>query len=232
MIERAHRTIKTAMMARKEAWLQALAIVLLGIRSLPNESGFSPFTAVTGANLLLPRPLITETNEDCSEETISKLQEIMRSIDFQSLSEGRSHVSTKSYIPKDLQTCTHVWLRIDRVRKHLEAPYTGPHLVVKRTSKYFVINTGSLEQTVSIDRLKPAYCQVPQDSKLKQNPSIDLSKKTEQKSAYHPPVTDTSSEPENSEQPTPGTTAADQPQRTTRSGRRVNFRPKADFIYY
>jgi len=82
MIERAHRTIKTAVMARKEGWLQALPMVLLGIRSLPNESGFSPFTAVTGANLLLPRPLITETNENCSKETTTKLQEIMGSIDF------------------------------------------------------------------------------------------------------------------------------------------------------
>ena len=54
MIERAHRYIKTAIMARKQAWIDALPIVLLGIRSIPNESGFSPFTALTGSDLLLP----------------------------------------------------------------------------------------------------------------------------------------------------------------------------------
>ncbi|GBM76602.1 hypothetical protein AVEN_54871-1 [Araneus ventricosus] len=33
----------------------------------------------------------------------------------------------------------------------------GPHLVVSRTSKYFTIQVGSRQQTVSIDRLKPAF---------------------------------------------------------------------------
>ena len=42
IIERAHRTLKTAIIARGESWLSALPIVLLGIRSTPNESGFRP----------------------------------------------------------------------------------------------------------------------------------------------------------------------------------------------
>ena len=62
MIERQHRTLKTAITARKEDWLQALPVVLLSIRNIPNESGFSPFTAVTGTSLLFPRPLISQDN--------------------------------------------------------------------------------------------------------------------------------------------------------------------------
>ena len=54
LIERCHRTIKTAITARNESWLTVLPVVLLAIRCTPNESGFSPFTATTGTNLLIP----------------------------------------------------------------------------------------------------------------------------------------------------------------------------------
>ena len=54
LIERAHRTLKAAIMARKESWISALPIVLMGIRSMPNCSNFPPFYAVTGAQMLLP----------------------------------------------------------------------------------------------------------------------------------------------------------------------------------
>ena len=53
MIERQHRMIKVAIMARKQNWLKALPIVLLGMRNVPNESGFTPSTAVTGTTLLI-----------------------------------------------------------------------------------------------------------------------------------------------------------------------------------
>ncbi|GBN60382.1 hypothetical protein AVEN_147761-1 [Araneus ventricosus] len=45
----------------------------------------------------------------------------------------------------------------DRLTKSLVPPYSGPHLVVSRTSKHFTIQVGSRQQTVSIDRLKPAF---------------------------------------------------------------------------
>ena len=63
MIERQHRTLKAAITARKESWLQALPIVLLGIRIAPTESECSPFSAVTGSSLLFPRSLIASPNE-------------------------------------------------------------------------------------------------------------------------------------------------------------------------
>lgn len=38
----------------------------------------------------------------------------------------------------------------------MEAPYTGPFEVLRKTDKYFVIKTNNdLHSTVSIDRLKP-----------------------------------------------------------------------------
>ncbi|GBO03079.1 hypothetical protein AVEN_185124-1, partial [Araneus ventricosus] len=45
----------------------------------------------------------------------------------------------------------------DRITKYLVPPYSGPQLVVSRVSKHFAIQVGSRQQTVSIDRLKPAF---------------------------------------------------------------------------
>lgn len=159
-IERTHRTIKSALIARKQSWLDSLPVVLLGLRALPNESGFSPATAVTGTSLLCPRPLITNEQQEFTSETVKKLAIEMSKFDFMKASEGVHHSVPKPYYPPDLKDCTHVWVRVDRVRRSLEAPYTGPYLVVKRHPKYFVIeySTGK-EQVVSIDRLKAAHIQ-------------------------------------------------------------------------
>ncbi|GBL92213.1 hypothetical protein AVEN_91543-1 [Araneus ventricosus] len=45
----------------------------------------------------------------------------------------------------------------DRLTKSLVPPYSGPHLVVSKTSKHFTIQVESRQQTISIDRLKPAF---------------------------------------------------------------------------
>ena len=42
-------------------------------------------------------------------------------------------------------------------RTPLTRPYDGPYRVKKRAAKYFVLQVGSKEQVVSVDRLKPAF---------------------------------------------------------------------------
>ena len=81
----------------------------------------------------------------------------MREINFEKFSFGKHHNKSSIYIPKQLDECTHVWLRINRIYKPLEAPYTEPFLVVKRYPKVFVIeNFAGIQQTVSTDRINPA----------------------------------------------------------------------------
>ena len=158
LIERAHRTLKTAIMARGESWLSALPIVLLGIRSTPNESGFSPFTAVTGSTILVPGLLVTQTEprNDIACDYTRKLCDIMSHFESYDFDQGRSHTLPTPYVPKGLMSCDKVWLRIDRVRKPLEAPYTGPYVVLERSPKYFLLDKGGdTHIRVSVDRLKP-----------------------------------------------------------------------------
>ncbi|GBN60387.1 hypothetical protein AVEN_105597-1 [Araneus ventricosus] len=60
------------------------------------------------------------------------------------------------YIPKDLETCSHVFLRIPPFKKTLQAPYEGPVKFVRRLPKDFIILIKGQERLVAMDRLKPA----------------------------------------------------------------------------
>ena len=160
IIERTHRVLKVSLMACKDDWLASLPIVLLGLRCIPTESGVSPFTLVTGSMLLSPKLMVASQIPTFAQqkEMISEFIMRMRELDFSESSYGYLHSSSvKSFVPKDLESCTHVWVRVDRVRRPLEAPYFGPLEVIKRGAKCFTLRKISGELiTVSVDRLKPA----------------------------------------------------------------------------
>ena len=224
MLERTHRTLKTALTARKSSWLDSLHVVLMGIRAIPNESGYSPYTALTGSDLLIP-PILANSSEikEFSTEYVRKLVNEMSQIDFQSLSTGRHHVSSKSYIPSELNDCSHVWLRIDRIRRPLEAPYSGPFLVVKRSEKFFVIKSSrDKEITVSIDRLKPAFIKKTDEETKSDDSAINSN-------AAPPDEPSTSTENNSSNEASPENTPKEV---ITRSGRRVKFRRDKNVHYY
>ena len=102
LIVRMHRTIKTAITTRKESWLYALPIVLLGIRSMLNSSDFSPFYAVTGTQCLLPQLLIDSTSEEAITENFTKdLHKTMSQFNVRDFTK-RITKSAKSYVPEKL----------------------------------------------------------------------------------------------------------------------------------
>nr|VZI00866.1 unnamed protein product [Spirometra erinaceieuropaei] len=71
--------------------------------------------------------------------------------------------ASPSYLEKDLATCSHVYLRCDRVRRPLEPPYDGPFRVISRGTKNFRIQRGTREEVVSVDHLKAAVPDTPPD---------------------------------------------------------------------
>ncbi|BES98151.1 multicellular organismal development [Nesidiocoris tenuis] len=136
LIERQHRTIKAALMARSsqpENWMEELPAVLLGLRnSFREELGASPAELVYGTALRLPgeffeRATTTEANP---VEYVQRLHAIFDNL--------RSF-SEKTFSHPELDYCSHVFLRNDTVRTSLQRPYTGPHKVVKRSAKTFNI---------------------------------------------------------------------------------------------
>ena len=232
MVERMHRTLKTSIIARKQSWLISLPIVLLGIRAALNESGFSPFTALTGADLLLPLPLINKDEaRPFTSETVKDLAKEMQKLNSRDMSTGHHHSSPKAYVPKSLLQCDYVWLRTDRVRHPLEAPYSGPYEVIDRYSKHFTIKlTNGSHQSVSIDRLKPAVLQ-----KSSQDPTSETSTAADA-STDEPVASEPINTPSSVTDPPPDGNAScstsDSDVYKTRHGRKVKFKTVNDYFYF
>jgi hypothetical protein len=77
---------------------------------------------------------------------------------------NQPHSKTRPiFVHRDLKTCEHVFIRVDAVKKPLQAPYDGPYRVLKRDDKVFTLQLPNRQTNVSIDRLKPAYTITEED---------------------------------------------------------------------
>lgn len=198
---------------------------------MPNESGVSPFTALTGASLLCPRLSVEKPASVNSQHTfVRDLCRRVKEVDFSTLGDGRTTSVPQSYVPADLETCSHVWLRVDRIRRPLQAPYTGPYRVLTRSSKVFTLELPSGErQTVSVDRLKPAYVSVP--GRLSSSRAEARLQSTDSGGVItNDGILDGASGSKGIVSEDAG---GQQHIRTkTRSGRNVRFRANPDYLYY
>ncbi|CAH1646713.1 unnamed protein product [Spodoptera littoralis] len=61
------------------------------------------------------------------------------------------------YVPKDLETTTHVFVRQGPARRPLQAAYMGLYKVIRRGPKTFDVDIAGKTQTITIDRIKSAY---------------------------------------------------------------------------
>ena len=160
MIERPHRQLKEALKSAEVPgdWYDNLPVVMLGIRSaLKEDLGCSSAELCYGTVLRVPgefyrpiQPCQWADRSNFAEKLNSHMSELVPV-------QPRVPTNRPVYVPKDLSTCTHVFVRTDAVRKPLEAPYTGPYKVVSRTDKNVVIVMAGKQDSVSIDRCKPAY---------------------------------------------------------------------------
>lgn len=185
LIERVHRSLKVSLKARGGNWLKQLPLVLLGLRIQPCDDGSSAFSRVTGEQPLVPS--ILPNNMDLTELAV-KLHRLP--FDYRPTREKFHSV----YEPKQLEKATHVWLRLDRVRKALEAPYQGPFKVLSRTADTITIEIRGKPEVVTIDRVKPAklpksFPQIKNKSKTNEEEgitkTIEQKKITENKKTIH-----------------------------------------------
>ncbi|BHF81007.1 hypothetical protein SprV_0702413600 [Sparganum proliferum] len=159
MVGRFHRQLKASLRAAAdpENWTDHLPLILLGIRSaLKPDLDCSAAEMVFGVTVRLPGEMITPTPQGAVKDPtnlLHRLQQFMRTL---SPVPPRSSASP-SYLEKDLATCSHVYLRCDRVRRPLEPPYDGPFRVLSRWPKTFRIQRDNREEVVSVDRLKAAF---------------------------------------------------------------------------
>ncbi|KAF8791910.1 hypothetical protein HNY73_003576 [Argiope bruennichi] len=85
---------------------------------------------------------------------VGKLREVMQRL---LPPKPQLHGSQTVFVSKDLDSCTHVILRTDALRKSLQPPYEGPFRVHHRTEKSSKIDKHGKGLTVNVNRVKPAY---------------------------------------------------------------------------
>lgn len=158
MVERLHRQLKSALMARgkSENWSENIPFVLLGIRTAIKEDiSCTAAELVYGQTLRLPAEIVvTDSNlMPNTADILNKLRDFSQTI---RPVDTRKPISTSSYIPKALNTCDYVFIRVDKIKPALTAPFEGPFKVIRRLRKHFVVQIRGKNNSISIDRLKPA----------------------------------------------------------------------------
>ncbi|BHF80404.1 hypothetical protein SprV_0702353100 [Sparganum proliferum] len=165
MVERFHRQLKASLCAADdpENWTDHLPLLLFGVRSsLKSDLDCSAAELVFGATVRLPGQMISPTPRVSVEDPtdlLHRLQQFLRTL----FSVPPRPSVSEYYLEKNLATCSHVYLRCDRVRRPLEPPYDGPFRIISRGTMNFRIQRGTREEVVSVDRLKAAVPDTPPD---------------------------------------------------------------------
>lgn len=156
--ERWHRTLKSAFMCNPNVpWPDLLPAALLGLRAAYKEDiGCSAAELLFGLTLRLPGDFFEPGK---IKADVKELKEgVQRHFAALTPPPTSNHSSTKPFVSKDLKTCTHVFRRVDQIRKSLTPPYSGPHKIIERLDdKRFVVDINGVNKTLSVDSLKPAY---------------------------------------------------------------------------
>ena len=153
IVERLHRTLKAALMSRctSDKWKTELPWVLLGLRTTPKDADdHAPAEKVYGDNLTVPADFFRQS----PDLPLAELRDaVTRFIPCQQT----YSTSRTTYVPADLNSSSHVFMRIDAAKPPLTPPYIGPYKVLQRRKKSFQLQIRNSTDWVSIDRLKPAY---------------------------------------------------------------------------
>lgn len=160
IVERWHRSLKAALTARllsASSWVSELPTVLLGLRiAIRKDNGICAAQMTYGQTLRLPGDFYNNAATDINSDDgyVQKLRETIRNLRPMS----NRHPSSKTlFIHPDLETCTHIFIRNDFVRRPLQPAYDGPYRVLEKGPKVYLIQQNERKVRISIDRLKPAY---------------------------------------------------------------------------
>ncbi|XP_046144930.1 uncharacterized protein LOC123988532 [Osmia bicornis bicornis] len=178
MIERWHRSLKAAIICHQNKnWVEILPTVLLGLRtSFKEDINASAAEMLYGTAIRLPGEFFVTVEESTDPQIfLGKFRQHIRQVKPSSVAH---HNKPKIFVQKALDTCTHVFVRVDAVKKPLEAPYEGPFEIIERVTEHiYKINYKGREVNISVERLKPAFCEVSREDSVIEIPKT-YSKKT------------------------------------------------------
>ena len=149
-----------------------LPFVLLGLRtSVREDSACSPSDLLYGSPLRLPGDLLDVPHP---APAVSDFGRHLRSVLGSSTPMPVVyHREVPSSLHPALYTASHVFVRVDAVKRPLVPPYDGPFLVLERAPKFFKILRNQKPVSVSVDRLKPASFLPAQDPDPPSGPRPD-----------------------------------------------------------
>ncbi|UYV73233.1 hypothetical protein LAZ67_10002257 [Cordylochernes scorpioides] len=158
LVERFHRQLKDSLRCHDStSWSLKLPLVLLGIRSsLREDLNTTTAELVYGKPLPLPGTFF-EDPPSASSPTEPWLEDFKRAMASLKPAPSKPHGNRHVYVPKPLETCSHVYLRRDLILPPLAPPYDGPYEVLFRKPKIYKLKIKKRSTWVSIDRLKPAF---------------------------------------------------------------------------
>ncbi|XP_015436654.1 PREDICTED: uncharacterized protein LOC107191997 [Dufourea novaeangliae] len=157
IIERWHKALKDALMCHaNQEWTRILSTVLLGLRThIHTDTGASACEYLYGTSLRIPVEFFLPEDLTPDPNVLEEVREHMWKVRTIPVAH---HHRKRAFVFKDLQTCTHVFLRAGPIKKALERPYTGPHKIIERVSeRVYNIDINGTSQSVAVERLKPAY---------------------------------------------------------------------------
>ena len=160
IVERFHRQLKASLRARltNDNWVDTLPVVLLGIRTAWKEDLNCSVAELTyGTTLRVPGCFFN--SPPSTQDHVSLLSKLREAMSQQRARQPSQKGTQQNYIPSTLFAADQVFVRRD-AHEHLPAlqrPYEGPFRVIERRNKYFILDMGNRTDSVSIDRLKPAY---------------------------------------------------------------------------
>ena len=151
-----HRHLKTGLKARLAGsnWVADLPVVLLEIRAtLKEDLSCTSAEMVHGITLRLPGDFFSAPTIEDPTSFVSRLQSSMQHLQFVPTRWHRCHAV---YLPPDLHTATHMYVRRDSHKPPLTRPHDGSFQVLRRFDKHFTLDINGKTKEITVDRLKPA----------------------------------------------------------------------------
>ena len=166
LVERLHRRLKEALIALSNdhpvEWFWKLPLALLAIRTtLKPDIGASPADLVFGDGLALPGDAVQVADPvdvQSQQRQASLLANLRVEVSRLQPTPTSAHRSPKLFVPGELQTATHVFVRRGGVQPSLSAPYEGPFRVVSKTPTGFRVRLSQgRTELIALSRLKAAH---------------------------------------------------------------------------
>ena len=159
LVERLHRTLKQALrsLSDTDTWATHLPLIMLSINNtLSGTSSFTPHQQVFGKAGNIVGSCIMDQGSLVSNQGVEHFYSFFHNMLLHKRT-ARPLNDNKPYVDQNLFTCDKVWVRVDKPSPSLSPRYHGPHRVLDRHHKYFVLLIDTRLSKVSVDRLKPAF---------------------------------------------------------------------------